>query len=86
MKAFSAQTGQRATRGGGLCHAGDILKHQHADLVVSRHKLRQAEGICLVREKREAGNQILGFATRPFVLCGLPIPRPPDIDSALRAA
>jgi hypothetical protein len=52
------------------------LKHQHADLLVSRHKLRQAEGISLVREKREAGNQILGFATRPFVLCGLPIRRP----------
>jgi hypothetical protein len=45
-------------------------------LVVSRHKLRQAEGITLVREKRESGNQILGFATRPFVLCGLPIRRP----------
>jgi Plasmid encoded RepA protein len=77
MQAFSAQIGQRASRSDGLCRAGDILKHQHADLVVSRHKLRQAEGISLVREKREAGNQILGFATRPFVLCGLPIRRPP---------
>jgi hypothetical protein len=76
MQAFSEQTGHRASRGGGLCRAGDILKHQHADLLVSRHKLRQAEGISLVREKREAGNQILGFATRPFVLCGLPIRRP----------
>lgn len=77
MEAFSAQTGQRATRGGGLCRAGEILKRQHAHLVVSRHKLRQVEGITLVREKRESGNQILGFATRPFVLCGLPIRRPP---------
>ena len=29
-------------------------------------------------EKRESGSQILGFATRPFVLCGLPVRRPPQ--------
>lgn len=48
--------------------------------MVSRHKLRQAEGVTLVREKRESGNQILGFATRPFVLCGLPVRRPAQSD------
>ena len=77
MQAFSDQTGTRASRGGGFCRAGDILKLQHPDLVVSRHKLRQAKGVTLVREKRESGNQILGFATRPFVLCGILIRRPP---------
>src|SRR5262249_43691475 len=30
----------------------------------------------LVRAKRESGSQNLGFASRPFVLCGLPIKRP----------
>ncbi|MCU1234646.1 MAG: hypothetical protein JWP63_2613 [Candidatus Solibacter sp.] len=80
MQAFSAQNVGHANRGGGLCKASDILKPQHGDLLVSRHKLRQAEGVSLVREKREAGNQILGFATRPFVLCGLPIRRPPQSD------
>ena len=80
MQAFSAQNVRHANRGGGLCKAGDILKQQHGDLLVSRHKLRQAEGVTLVREKRESGNQILGFATRPFVLCGLPIRRPPQSD------
>jgi len=30
----------------------------------------------LVREKRETANQTLGFASRPFVLCGLPVKRP----------
>jgi hypothetical protein len=64
MQAFSAQNARHANRGGGLCKAGDILKQQHGDLLVSRHKLRQAEGVSLVREKREAGNQILGFAIR----------------------
>jgi hypothetical protein len=80
MQAFSAQKARHANSGGRLCKAGDILKQQHGDLLVSRHKLRQAEGVTLVREKREAGNQILGFATRPFVLCGLPIRRPPQSD------
>ena len=30
----------------------------------------------LVREKRETANQTLGFASRTFVLCGLPVKRP----------
>lgn len=80
MQAFSAQNARHANRGGGFSRAGDILKQQHGELLVSRHKLRQAEGVTLVREKREAGNQILGFATRPFVLCGLPIRRPLQSD------
>jgi hypothetical protein len=80
MQAFFAQNVRHANCGGGLCKAGDVLKQQHGDLLVSRHKLRQAEGVTLVREKREAGNQILGFATRPFVLCGLPIRRPHQSD------
>ncbi len=31
----------------------------------------------MVRQRREDGGQILGYATRPFILCGLPIRRPP---------
>jgi replication initiator protein A len=77
MNAFSAQTNRHASSAGGFCRAGDILKQQHGDLLVSKYKLRQADGISLVREKRESGTQILGFTTRPFVLCGLPIRRPP---------
>ena len=36
----------------------------------------QAEAIELVRLKRESVTQNLGFASRPFVLCGLPVKRP----------
>ena len=79
MQALSHRS-HDATRQGGFCRAGEILKQQHGDLLVSRQKLRQAERISLVREKRESGNQILGFATRPFVLCGLPVRRPPQSD------
>ena len=39
--------------------------------------MRQAVGISLVRKNREAGTQRLAFSFRPFVLCGLPIRRPP---------
>ncbi|HEY3439693.1 MAG TPA: replication protein RepA [Paludibaculum sp.] len=43
---------------------------------MSKYQLRQVEGIQLVREKRDQGSQSLGFTSRPFVLCGLPIRRP----------
>ena len=80
MQAFSAHRNQNATPRGGFCRAGDILKQEHGALLVSRQKLRQAERVTLVGEKRESGNQLLGFATRPFVLCGLPVRRPPQSD------
>src|ERR671938_673792 len=31
----------------------------------------------MVREKRESERQIVGFSARLFVLCGLPVKRPP---------
>ena len=60
-----------------LEHAGQVLARDFGEFVVSKQKLKKAEGICLVREKRETGTQTLGFTARPFVLCGLPIRRPP---------
>lgn len=60
----------------GLASVGSILREKHGDLLVSKQKLRQAEAVRLVRVNRESGTQVLGFASRPFVLCGLPIKRP----------
>jgi hypothetical protein len=60
----------------GLEKAGESLKRSHPELLVSKPTLRQVETIQLVRLKRETVNQNLGFASRPFVLCGLPIKRP----------
>ncbi len=57
--------------------AGSLLKRMAPEFIVSKQKLRQAEGSCLVRLKREQGRQNLGFTSRPFVLCGLPVRRPP---------
>lgn len=60
----------------GLTRVGSVLSEIHGEFVISKQKLRQANGICLVRQKREQGSQTLGFTARPFVLCGLPIRRP----------
>ena len=56
---------------------GSALKRMAPELVVSKQKLRQAEGSCMVRLKREEGEQNVGFSSRPFVLCGLPVRKPP---------
>jgi hypothetical protein len=60
----------------GFERAGNLLRQHHPELLVSKQKHRQAETIQLVRLNREAANPNLGFASRPFVLCGLPIKRP----------
>ena len=61
----------------GMETAGSALKRMLPELVVSKQKLHQAEGSCAVRWKREEGRQNVGFSSRPFVLCGLPVRKPP---------
>ncbi len=62
---------------GGLEAVGSTLKRILPELVVSKQKLRQAEGSSIVRLKREEKKQNVGFSSRPFVLCGLPVRKPP---------
>lgn len=57
--------------------AGSVLRRTAGEFVVSKQKLRQVRAIESVRVKRDTDNQSLGFASRPFVLCGLPVKRPP---------
>ncbi len=57
---------------------GELLARNHGDLLISKQKVRQAEGITMVRQRRENGQQNLGYSTRPFILCGLPVRRPPQ--------
>jgi len=45
---------------------------------ISRRRLKQLEAIHLIREQREFGRQDLGFNARPFILCGIPLRRPPS--------
>jgi hypothetical protein len=63
---------------GSLERSGSVVKRIAPELVISKRKLRQAERSCLVRLKREEGTQSLGFSSRPFVLCGLPVRKPPQ--------
>jgi hypothetical protein len=46
------------------------------DLRISKRRLKRMESIELVRAAREQERQSVGFSSRPFVLCGLPIQRP----------
>jgi hypothetical protein len=73
-----SQPGREPETKQGLQRAGSVLRYRHADLVVSKKKLRQVESIACVRLNRQSANQNLGFASRPFVLCGLPIKKPAE--------
>jgi len=55
---------------------GPLLARAHPGLVVSKRRLRKVESIECVRLKRESARQNLGFSSRPFVLCGLPVKQP----------
>ena len=60
----------------GLESAKNVARRSIGHLFISKQKLRQAESIQLVRINREREAPNLGFASRPFVLCGLPVKRP----------
>ncbi len=62
---------------GGLERAGSLLAETHPDLVISKRRMRKVESISCVRLNRENARQNLGFSSRPFVVCGLPVKRPP---------
>ena len=44
---------------------------------ITKRRFKRVESICLFREQLAAGRQELAFNARPFVLCGLPLRRPP---------
>jgi hypothetical protein len=56
--------------------AGAILRRDHPGLLASKQKLRRLEAVECVRMKRDSASQHLGFASRPFILCGLPVKKP----------
>ena len=60
----------------GLKSARSIVEDAFGEFLVSKRQVRHVEAIELVRERRDKAQHLLGFAARPFVLCGLPIRRP----------
>jgi hypothetical protein len=63
---------------GGLEPVGSLLRDSHPELLISKRRMRKVEAIACVRLKRDDARQNLGFSSRPFVLCGLPVKRPPS--------
>lgn len=44
---------------------------------ITKQAVKKLEAIQMVRDQREDGKQELAFHARPFVLCGIPLRRPP---------
>jgi hypothetical protein len=63
-------------RAADLQRAGTLIANIHPDLIVSKRRMRKVESIECVRLNRDNARQNLGFSSRPFVLCGLPVKRP----------
>ncbi len=61
----------------GMESVGSILKGVHEDFWISKQRSSKIDGIELVRSKREERKQTLCFSSRPFVLCSLPVRKPP---------
>ena len=60
-------------RRGGLTPLQSILPQ----ISITKRTLKRLEAIQLIREQRENGKQEISYNARPFVLCGLPLRRPP---------
>ena len=54
-----------------------LAREKGIDLSLSRQKHRRVGSIELVRSEQNENRAALAFHSRPFVLCGLPIRRPP---------
>src|SRR5437773_1753495 len=76
MSRPNAITKHQHSTSGGLERIGPLLADLHPDYVISKRRMRRVESIECVRLNREGARQNLGFSSRPFVLCGLPVKRP----------
>jgi hypothetical protein len=81
LERFRASDRPTASSDNSLQHVKTLLsqlaREQGFDLFASKQQQKRVDSIELVREARESRAQELAFNSRPFVLCGLPIRRPP---------
>jgi hypothetical protein len=61
----------------GFREVADVIRSEAPELLISKYRHRQLERIDLIRADPERSGERLGFTARPFVLCGLPMRRPP---------
>src|SRR5215831_2286770 len=57
----------------GVATVGSLLP----EIGITKRTLKKLEAIQLIRGQRDAGKQELAYNARPFVLCGIPLRRPP---------
>src|SRR5436309_931046 len=69
----SSLVNKNSSSPGGFEKAAAILGRTHRELIVSKQQLGKSTRMHLVKMNREQGTQELCFASRPFVLCGLPV-------------
>ena len=62
----------------GFFSVAECLRSNAPSISISKRRLKQLDTIELARQQRESHQQQLAFHTRPFVLCGLPLRRPPS--------
>src|SRR3954469_4426548 len=55
----------------------EFARDHNLELTLSPRQHRRVESIESARRQREEQCQVLAFNSRPFVLCGLPIRKPP---------
>jgi Plasmid encoded RepA protein len=60
----------------GLQSVRAVVQASNLEFSFSKQKQKRVEVLELLRTKREGASQNIGFASRPFVLCGLPVKRP----------
>ena len=74
----SQETGSAPANGRAQGMSGFVPVRSILDTIsITKLRLNQLDSIKLVREQRENGKQELAYHARPFVLCGLPLRRPP---------
>jgi len=61
----------------GFSSVADCLHLDAHRISISKRRLKHLDSIHLVRQQRENHQQQIAFHTWPFVLCGLPLRRPP---------
>lgn len=58
-------------------YALELFETQLSEIPAAAQAVARSHAVEAVRRKRNAGNQEIIFGARPFILCGLPIRRPP---------
>jgi len=63
---------------GSFCPSFATVRQTLPDIGITAKRVKRMNSVLLIREQRQQKRQELAFNARPFVLCGLPLRRPPS--------